>query len=56
MTGKDDDRPERETPAPQHQTNEDHGTIKQPQRDRHNAEHTKRGSEGDRRRASNMPR
>ncbi len=41
---------------PQHQTDATNGTVKQLQLDRHSAAQTKRGSEGDRRRASNTQR
>jgi hypothetical protein len=56
MTKESKEHPAPEQPSPQHQTGEQHGTVKQSQLDRHNAEHTKHGSEGDRRRASNMQR
>jgi len=56
MTDNHSDHPAPEKPGPENQTAEHHGTIKQSQLDRHNADHTKRGSEGDRRRASNMQR
>jgi hypothetical protein len=56
MADKHPPRPAPEKRGPQHQVTEEHGSVQQHQLDRHNAEHTKRGSEGDRRRASNMQR
>jgi len=53
---KKPNHPAEKKAGPQHQAAEDHGTVKAPQLDGTNAENTARGSEGDRRRASNMQR